>query len=175
MGLMSGSIPMMAIQLDALRVGDQLLLNFTPILDLTELRGDDTDDDGGGGQADRAYWEKKVGAGLMSLSDEILGMINGSATTPQEFNYLRGYIGLQSNGVVKNFIHLSPKRTKKFVHVVFRNSNAAAWKDRFEEVGVPVSSKRAKRFRITVTNEKFAENKELIGEAIAESVKEFEQ
>jgi hypothetical protein len=40
--LLSGSIPLIAIQLDALRVGDNVVLNFVRVLDQTELRLDDT-------------------------------------------------------------------------------------------------------------------------------------
>ena len=59
MGLLSGNIPMVAIQLDALCLEKQLLLNFTHVLDQTQLRIDDTDEDSGGGAVDRAYWEQK--------------------------------------------------------------------------------------------------------------------
>lgn len=44
---------MIALQIDALAVDDHLILNFTQILDQTELRVDDTDEDAGGGQVDR--------------------------------------------------------------------------------------------------------------------------
>jgi len=35
----------------------------------TELRVDDTTDDSGGGQADRAYWNQKAGQALMQACD----------------------------------------------------------------------------------------------------------
>ena len=174
MGLMAGSIPMIAVQLDALSVGNHLLLNFSQVLDQTELRVDDTDDDGGGGQADRAYWEQRAGSALMKLCDSTLGLINGAAGTKRELNYLRGYIGLQSNGVVNNFVHMGPKPTKHFTHIYFRNSNGDQWIQRFEEAGVPVASKKKGRFRISVTAEQFAEHQDVIREAIVETVKEFE-
>ncbi len=107
MSLLAGSIPIIAIQLDALRVGESLLLNFSQVLDQTELRIDDTEDeDGGGGQADRSYWDKKAGGDLMKVCDNVLTVINQMTSNQQELNYLRGYIGLRSNGVVNNFIHM---------------------------------------------------------------------
>lgn len=108
----------------------------------------------------------------MHVCDEVLSMINEAARTPQEFNYLRAYIGLKSSGVVKNFIHMSPKPTKKIVHIWFSHPNAEEWKDRFEEAGLPVTTRWKGHFRVTVTQGDFQEHKELIKEAIVETVKE---
>ncbi|MCK4874115.1 MAG: hypothetical protein KAS72_15435 [Phycisphaerales bacterium] len=175
MSLLSGSIPLIAIQLDALHVGENILLNFVQVLDQTDMRVDDTDDDGGGGQTDRAYWDKKAGKPLMAICDQVLAMINEASKQPQEFNYLRGYIGLRSNGVVRNIMTLSPKRTKKFVHIGFHHPEAGSWHDRFEEAGVPSRKGRnGRRFRVSVTPEEFASHQDLIREAIVETVKEFE-
>lgn len=174
MGLLSGSIPLIALQLDALRVEEHLLLNFVHVLDQTALRVDDTEEDSGGGNKDRAYWNQKAGPDLMRVCDEVLTMINSIATTPQELNYLQGYIGLSSNGVVRNFIHFAPKRTKKFTHIVFRNPDSEQWQGRFEEAGVPVMTKRKGRFRVSVRPDEFDEHKDLIRQAVEETVKEFE-
>ncbi|MCL4199471.1 MAG: hypothetical protein KJZ69_18410 [Phycisphaerales bacterium] len=175
MGLLAGSIPLIAIQLDAIQVNEHILLNFVQVLDQTALRIDDTDgDDGGGGQVDRAHWEKKVGAPLMKVCDGVLQMINAGAKHRQEFNYLRGYMGLQSNGVVRNFIFISPKRTKKFVHIHFRNSNSETWVQRFDEANIEVRSKQPGRMRVTVSPTEFQKHEELLRQAIAESVKEAE-
>ena len=164
---------MIAIQLDVLTVGEQLLLHFTQVLDQTQLRVDDADEEEGGGQTNRAYWDKKAGS-LMKQCDSVLEIINAHASAKQEFSYLRGYIGLQSNGVVNNFITMAPKPTKKFAHFWFRNANTGQWKEKFDEVGIPASSKRKVRLRISVTPDEFAEHKGLIEALIVETVKESE-
>ncbi len=175
MSLMSGSIPLIAIQLDALKIGDQIILNFVTVLDQTDLRSDDTDDtDSGGGEANRQYWEKKAGGSLLNICDECIQTINNAASSPKEFNYLRGYLGLRSNGLVKNFISFHPKRTKNFIHIVFRNENAATWKDSFEEAGVRVQSRHKGRVRITVTPSEFKEHADIIQKAIIDTVNKFE-
>lgn len=173
MSLLSGSIPFIAIQLDALEVNEQILLNFVQVLDQTELRIDDTDDDTGGGETTRQYWDQKAGKDLMRICDDVLSLINEAGRTPQEFNYLRGYMGLKSNNVVRNVLWLSPKPTKKIVHIGFRSTNASSWKDRFEEAGIPVPGHRKTKFRISVTREDFDLHRDLIREAIVEAVKEF--
>lgn len=174
MSLLSGSIPFIAIQLDALSVNEQIVLNFVQVLDQTELRIDDTEDDSGGGETSRQDWDQKVGKELMHMCDDVLSLINEVGRTKHQFNYLRRYIGLRSNGVVKNIVRLSPKRTKKLVHISFRSANAGSWKDRLEAAGVPVPGHTRTRVRISVTQESFGQHRDLIREAITETVREFE-
>lgn len=173
MSLLGGSIPFLAIQLDALQIGDHVILNFVHVLDHTELRVDDTEVDVDDGETSRQYWDQKAGSALMKVCDEVLSMINEAAHAPQEFNYLRHYIGLRSNGVVKNFVRFSPKPTKKIVHVSFLNANAEQWRERFEEQGVPTPGHHKRRFRISVTPDGFADHRDLIREVVTETVKEF--
>tara|TARA_R110000744_G_scaffold369252_1_gene479398 strand:- start:24200 stop:25081 length:882 start_codon:yes stop_codon:yes gene_type:complete len=174
MGLMSGSIPMIAIQLDALTIENHILLNFVQVLDLTDLRADDTtEEDSGGGVVDRGHWDSKAGT-LMPLVDSMFEMINRHAKATQEPNYLRSYIGLRSNGVVRNVLYIAPKRTKKFLNVSMRINQATEWKDRYEEAGIPVQSKRKNRLQIKPSKEDFQNHAELIEETIKTAVLESE-
>ena len=164
---------MVAIQLDALQVGEQVLLNFVQVLDLTDLRSDDTDDeDTGGGTVERAFWDNKAGSVLMKMCDEILALVNAHAQGVQEFNYLRGYMGMRSNGVVRNLIYFSPKRTKNLANLGFRCNGAEDWKTKFEEAGIPVQSKHKNRFRIKLTPDDFVSHRDLIDSAIEAAVEE---
>ncbi len=175
MSLFSGSIPLIAIQLDAPQVGEQIVLNFVQVLDQTELRVDDTIVDIDVEQKDRPYWEKKAGQPLMQLCDQILALINEETRQPQELNYMQRYMGLRSNGVVKNFVSLSPKRTKNIVHVAFLNSRASSWSDRFEGEGISVKTyPRGRRFRISLTPKDFTTHQDLLREMIVDTVEEFE-
>lgn len=169
--LMSGSIPLIAIQLDALRFNENVLLNFVQVLDVSALREDDEDDDGGG-TVNRAYWEEKAGPTLMRVCDEVLALINKTAPSPAELNYRRGYIGLRTNGVVRNRVHMSPKPMHKWVNIGFRFQGAAEWTQRFEQVGVEVQSKRANRFLIKVSPDEFRTHIHLIEQAIIAAVTE---
>lgn len=173
LSLMSGSIPMVAIQLDVLQVADHLLLNFVQVLDLTELRADDvSEEDSGGGTVDRAFWDQKAGKALMKVCDDMLTLVRKHAKSPTEVNYLRGYMGLRSNGVVRNALFLSPKPTKKFVNVGFLVDGAADWKARFEAAGVPVQSKRKNRFLLKLTPDEYEAHMPLIEYAVKAAVEE---
>jgi hypothetical protein len=174
MSLVSGSIPFIAIQLDALQVGDNIILNFVQVLDQTDLRTDDTDEAEGGEPKDRKFWEQRVGKALMQICDDVLAMANAAAHVPQELNYMRHYIGLRANGVVKNFLWFSPRPTKKFVHVGFHHPDAEKWKGRFEEAGVPIHKHDKRRLQISVNTEEFKEHQDVIREAIVDTVRQYD-
>jgi len=172
LSLMSGTIPIIALQLDALQIDDRVLLNFTRVLDQTELRVDDTEEDSGGGQVDRAYWENRVGADLMRLCEEVFAIIDEAAPGTVQPNYLKQYIGMRVNGVSDNVVGLAPKSSSRLVHIRLRNPNAERWKERFEEAGVPAKSRRQGRVQASVTPDEFAEQKELIRAAVVDSMNE---
>ena len=173
MSLLAGSIPLIAIQLDALSIEDRLLLNFVQVLDQTDLRIDDTDDSGGGA-TDRGHWNKKAGITLMKLCDEILALINSLAAAEQKMNYLQRTIGLQSNGVVNNFIFMKPTPTRNYVHIFARITDAKGWSARLEEAGLAVTSKRSGRLRLSISAEEYDAHKSIVSELIQAAVAEFE-
>lgn len=172
MALLSGSIPLIAIQLDALKIGDQLVLNFTQVLDLTQLRDDDIGDDPPGGeQTDRNYWEKKAGSELMKICDGVLGMINqGQSDRKFALSYLRHHVGLQLNGVVDNFIAMYPKPTKKYCHLNFRNLYSKDWKKRCDEEGLTASGKHKDRLNVLISPDEFQQHLEFVDELVKQAV-----
>ena len=97
-------------------------------------------------------------------------MVNQHASGPQEFNYLRSYIGLRSNGVVRNPVATSPKPTRNVVTVWAYVDDAEAWMPRFEEAGVPAQKKRSNRIQFKLTPEDTREHADLIREAVAAAV-----
>lgn len=170
--LMSGSVPIVAIQLDALEVQGHIVLNFVQVLDQAELRVDDTEEDGGGGPVDRAYWAGLIGEQLLGVCDAVVHEVNSHAHGAFTAHFLRRYIGLRSNGVVNNFVYMAPKRTKNIVHIGLRLSNADEWRDRFEEAGVPARSQRKRRVTVTVSPDEYAQHRALIAQAIADAVQQ---
>ena len=79
-GLLSGSIPLVAIQLNALQVDENLVLDFVKVLDQRELREDDAET--AIGKVDRQWWESRKGAGSLGLCDKLLEIANEKAKQP---------------------------------------------------------------------------------------------
>jgi predicted transport protein len=106
--LFNGSIPLIAIQLSALRLGDSVSLVFSKVLDETRLGLVDEDEEV---QAvtDRSYWEGRASKQTLSMADEMLEVVR--ALDPDlELKYNKFYIGLAKGGQPNNFVIFRPKK-----------------------------------------------------------------
>src|SRR6266567_2668462 len=70
-GLFNGTIPLVAIQMRALRVGSQVGLIFTTVLDKISL-GLVDEDEAGQEPTDRTYWESRGSKKTVALADQML-------------------------------------------------------------------------------------------------------
>ena len=108
--LFAGSIPIIAIQLNALRVSNQIVLDFVKVLDQRQLREDDTGEVGGATEpdVDRSAWEARVGAALMKACDRIAQIANEIADPTLELNYKKGRVALSVPGSCFNVLAFWP-------------------------------------------------------------------
>jgi hypothetical protein len=73
-GLFNRFIPLIALQMTALKVGDQISLVFTKVIDAMSLGMPDEDEEVQE-VTDRAYWETRATKNTVGLSDEMLDLI----------------------------------------------------------------------------------------------------
>ena len=167
-GLFAGSIPIVAIQLGALRVGDQIVLNFVKVLDQRELRADETH----GPETedvDRSTWEARVGPKIMKICDRVAEVANEAADTKLELKYKKGRVTLGAPGSFFNMLRFSPK--KYFVRVRFSLSNSEAWVPRLTEAGVDAELNEM-RVLVRLVNSDFQQHETLLREIIHQAIKE---
>ena len=107
--LFNGSIPIIAIQLKAVKHNNDWGLVFTTVLDAIF-----PDDDGEeiGELTDRPYWENLGTKVTVKMADKLLAYINGFLNGDEfSLKYNKFYIGLATrNGVAKNFASFVPKK-----------------------------------------------------------------
>ena len=108
-GLFNGFVPLIAIQLRAVKVEDKIGLIFTKVLDELPL-GRLEEKEEGQEPTDRAYWESKGSRQTVELADRMLDMIQSFASG-YKLNYTKNYIGLAKNGQANNFVVLKPQKT----------------------------------------------------------------
>ena len=108
--LFSGSIPIIAIQVNALNVDGKIVLTFVRVVDSTKLRKDDQVNPTTQ-TTDRAYWLSRVGAEIVGLADKCLVLINEAAKHPRSLNYNKYFIGLTDGTRSNNFVAFSPKKS----------------------------------------------------------------
>src|SRR3984893_6832351 len=70
--LFNGTIPLVAIQMQALRIGNSVTLVFTKVMDELSRGLVDEDEDADAAPTDRAYWEKTGTKTTVQLADELL-------------------------------------------------------------------------------------------------------
>jgi hypothetical protein len=170
--LFAGSIPIIAIQLNALRVNNLVVLDFVKVLDQRQLREDDTSEGGGAVEpdVDRSTWEARVGATLMKVCDRVAQIANEIADPKLELKYKKGRVALSVPGSFFNVLALSPK--KNFIRIRFRVSDPETWVKRLSEGGVETELKDGTLVLVRLRNSDFEHHEDLLRELIHQAIKE---
>lgn len=109
--MFNGTIPLIAIQMQALKVGDAVTLVFTTVMDELSRGYIDEDEDAESAPTDRAYWEKRATKATVALADQLLEILKDFDPT-LELKYNKFYIGLSRGGQSYNFITFRPKKNQ---------------------------------------------------------------
>ena len=107
--LFNGTIPLIAIQMQALRIGEHVTLVFTTVMDELSRGLVDEDEDAAAAPTDRAYWEKRSSKSSLALADELMGTVKEFDST-LELKYNKFYIGLSRDGQPFNFVEFKPQK-----------------------------------------------------------------
>ena len=169
-GLLAGTVPLVAIQLNALAVGDHVVLDFVRVLDQRLLRRDDTTTTRLQ-PVDRSYWIQKSSAPVIEIADQLLEIINEKADPQQQLNFNKQYIGLTDGIRSRNFIYFRPR--KKHIRVVI----PSGWNDdqsaRFEEAGIEAEQNND-RLRFNLYPSDLKKHRDFVTSVIHEVVAEQE-
>jgi hypothetical protein len=104
--LFNGSIPLVAIQMRAFKIGDQISLVFTTVLsEMSRGTEEDEEDE----PADRGYWEKRGSRNTLEMTDTVYGLVK-TIDPELSLKYNKFYVGLAKNGVPSNFVIFRPKK-----------------------------------------------------------------
>ena len=112
--LFNGTLPLIAIQMQALKIGDSITLVFTTVLDELTRGNIDEDEDAESAPTDRAYWEKRGSKATVSLADQLLTLLKNLDPSLErlELKYNKFYIGLSKDGRPYNFVTFKPKKNQ---------------------------------------------------------------
>lgn len=159
-GLFNNSIPLIAIQMSALRHENQVALIFTKVLD--ELsRGLVDEDEEVQEAADRPYWEIRGSKESVAIADRMLEMVKQFDPT-LDLKYNKFYIGLAKDGAPHNFVIFRPK--KSHLRLEPRLEPSPEVEKILENSGLDVMDydKRWGRYRIRVTATELTKHKDLL-------------
>jgi hypothetical protein len=170
--LFAGSVPIIAIQLNALRVSNQVVLDFVKVLDQRQLREDDTGEGGGAAEpdVDRSTWDARVGATTMKVCDRVAQIANEKANQKLELKYKKGYVALSVPNSFFNMLGFWPK--KNFVQIRFRVTDPETWVQRLSEAGVEAELKDGTLVLVRLRSSDFEQHEGLLRELIHQAIRE---
>lgn len=134
-GLFNGAIPLVAIQMNAGKIGEHVSLVFTRVVD--EMQRGLVDEDEEVQPTNRAYWENRASASTVRMADRILELIHQWAPA-YHLNYNKFYIGLAQDGQANNFAAFRPK--KRWLRLEIRLQQSDELEERLEDAGLDVMS-----------------------------------
>lgn len=167
--LFNGSIPLIAIQVSAYKVGNDTLLTFTKVMDRISLG---TDEEENFEITDRNYWENKSTTKILKTIDNIFDSLS-QYVSGYELKYNKFYIGLSKDGIAKNFIEFKPK--KNWLYFIFKGDEDTNKIEEIEKAGLEVSYiPRWKEYDVRINNfEEFKKHKELLEKMVESSMEYF--
>ena len=116
-GLFSGSVPIIAVQVAAFDLGDgDHTVTFTPVLDAAAAAVPDDDDDDETAPTTRSDWADSSSPEMMAMFDRLVEMLRDidPAIAPKYNIY---YIGLATAGRATNFASFRPLRQSLVVQI----------------------------------------------------------
>ncbi len=163
LSLFNGTMPFIAIQMQALQVGEYVTLVFTKVMDEFSRGLVDEDEDAEAVPTDRAYWEQRATKRTVALADQLLDLLRKFDPT-LTLKYNKFYIGLAKNGQAFNFVSFRPKKN----HTIFELGlpQTAELDNKVDEAGLGTLEydKKWRRYRLRLTEEDIKSKSEILEE-----------
>lgn len=150
--LFNGCVPLIAIQMQALKVGSHVTLVFTTVMDELTRGLVEEDEDAVSTPTDRAYWEKQASKATVGLADQMLESLHDFDPS-LKLKYNKFYIGLEKDGQPYNFVSFRPK--KNFIKFELKLPQSEEVNTMIDEAGLDTLeyNKRWGLYRVRLTKE----------------------
>lgn len=168
--LFNGHIPIIAIQVKAIKIENKISLFFTKVLNEVELSL--VDEDTQEPETDRNYWESKASSDNVKLTDTLLGYVQTFAQGFQ-LKYNKHYIGLVLNNRAQNFAAFKPQKGN--IKIELRCKLPKELSAKIEKEGIAVYDYNAhwKCHPISISPEQIKTRKDIIIEVLKFAYDEY--
>ena len=162
--LFNGAIPLIALQMQATKIGEDINLSFIKVLDRVSYATDEEEENE---TTDRNWWEKK--SKVLKVVDDIYKDIQDYAPG-FELKYNKFYIGLSKDGNVSNFVTFKPK--KQFVYFLIKCTENQETSDILDDTSLEyIYENRSRAYRIKLNSfSDYKNNKEILENMIKEAM-----
>jgi hypothetical protein len=168
--LFNGFIQLVAIQLNAIQVGNQITLVFTKVLD--QRLGFAVEEEEEQEVTDRSYWERHGSPATVGLADEVMQILK-ELDHELEMKYNKFYIGVAKYGKPFNFVIFRPK--VRSLRVEPKLSKSEEIEEKLESAGLDVLEydSRNQRYRIRLSKGEIEEHEGILRELLERAYREF--
>ena len=168
--LFNGFIPLIAIQVKAVKFEDNISLFFTKVLD--EVTFDLLDEDSISEPTDKAYWEKKAAKSSVKLTQKILSEL-GEITDEYSLKYNKHYIGIERNNMANNFISFLPRKTMVIMNIKHERVEEIDELLESSDLDVLPYDKHWKQYRVRLSEKDLASNIDLLKNLVEKAKHEY--
>lgn len=168
--LLNGFIPLVAIQLNAIQMGDQIALIFTVVLD--QRLGLAPEEEEEQEVTDRTYWEKRSSKTTVCMASEMLRLLK-TLDPELDLKYNKFYISVSKDNKPYNFVIFRPKKASLGVEPKLKKA---------EEIEIMLDSAgldvleydtRNQRYRIRFSKDEIKKHERLLKEILGRAYREF--
>lgn len=163
--LFNGTIPLIAIQMQALQVGENVTLVFTTVMDELTRGLVDEDEDAEAAPTDRSFWEAKATKSTVALADQLLEVVR-EFDPSLELKYNKFYIGLSKDGQPFNFVTFRPKKNQINLEVKIPETEETDAKIDAAGIETLEYNKRWGLYRLRLTKDDVKNNSETLRDLI---------
>lgn len=163
--LFNGFIPLIAIQLNAMKYEDRVSIVCTTVLDQMTLGFEEEEEQE---IVDRSYWEKRGTPSTLTMADHLLDVIKTFAPN-LELKYNKFYIGLSVDGQPNNFVIFRPQKNGLRIEVRIKKSEQVEQK--INDLGLDLMDYNMKwgRYKIRLVKEDIKKHEEFLKELLQDA------
>lgn len=167
--LFNGRMPIIAIQMKALKIDDTISLFFTKVLDVISM-GDEEEFEKE--TTDREYWENQSSKEILRLVDSVLAISKESAPGFQ-LKYNKYYIGMTKDGMSKNFITFVPRKNSIILNIKYESNQE--FDDLLKETDIDIMSydKQWNQYRLRLNESDIKKYENLLIKLIDKAYKRY--
>jgi len=168
--LMNRSIPIIAIQLNGIKVEDKIVLHATKVLDIYEPPEDE--EDLGLETVDRSYWENKSNPKSISLMDKMIDIAREEYSDLQ-LTYNKHHVA--GGTLRRNFLWIHPRKRAGYCHFNIKvgKDNMEETKNIFEEAGISFNIRKDDILSVSIQTKELDECRDSVRKVIAEAISHF--
>ncbi len=165
--LFHGAIPLIAIQMNAFKVGEHLTLVFTTVMDQMNLGLVDEDEEVQESTT-RDYWEDRGTKETVAMTDQLLDILR-QFDPKLGLKYNKFYIGLEKNDQSNNFVSFRPK--KNHLRLELRLPKTDELDAKLEESGLDTMDydRRWGKYRVRLSTDDFQKHRALLTQLLKQA------